>query len=47
MAIDKRKVKFIGHLQRHNEFLTNIIEVKVLDKRGRGRTKKSYHKIGK
>ena len=34
-------MKFICHL-RHNEVLTNIIEGKVLDKRGRGRTKKSY-----
>ena len=38
----ERRVKFIGHLIRHNEFLTDSIEGKVLDKRGRGRTTKSY-----
>ena len=38
MALERRE-KFIGHLLRHNEFLTNIIEGKVLVKRGRGRTK--------
>ena len=35
-------MKFNGHRLRDNEFMTNIIEGKVLDKRGRGRTNKSY-----
>ena len=34
--------KNIVHKPRNNEFLTNIIEVKVLGKRGRGRSKKLY-----
>ena len=34
-------MKFIGRLLRHNRFTTNIIEIKVLTKRGRG-PKKSY-----
>ena len=34
-----RRVEFIGHLLRHQEFVTNIIEVKVRVKRGRGRPK--------
>ena len=34
-------VKYIGHLLRHTEFVTNIIEGNVLAKRGRGRPKKS------
>ena len=35
-------MKFIGHLLRHNKFLTNIIEDMVLDKRGRGRVKNPF-----
>ena len=41
-ALEKRGVKFIGHLLGNNEFLPNIIEGKVLRRRGRGRKKKPY-----
>ena len=34
-------MKLFGQLFRQIELLTNIIEGKVLDKKGRGRTKKS------
>ena len=40
-ALEKR-VKFIAHILRHNQFVTNIIQGKVLAKRGRGRPKKQY-----
>ena len=41
-APERMRVKLISHLLRHNEFPTNIIEGKVLDKRERGRTMKPY-----
>lgn len=41
-SIMKRKVKLVGHLLRHNEFITNIIEGRVLGRRPRGRPWKSY-----
>lgn len=30
----ERRMNFIGHLLRHSEFGTNVIETKVLGKRG-------------
>ena len=41
-ALQGRRVNFIGHLLRHNEFVTDIIEVNALDKRERGRPWKLY-----
>lgn len=40
--IEKRKAKFVGHTLRHNEFLTTILEGKVLGKKGRGRPRKAH-----
>jgi hypothetical protein len=39
-----RKVKLIGHLLRHNGFVTNIMEGRVLGKESRGRPRLSYIK---
>ena len=36
-ALERRMVKFIDHLFRHNEFVANIIQGMVFDKRGQGR----------
>ena len=38
--LDRSRVKFIVHLLKHNEVLTDIIEGKVLGKIRRRRTKK-------
>lgn len=38
----KRKIKFIGHVIRHNTFFVNILEGKVLGKKGRGRPRTKY-----
>ncbi|KAI5755057.1 hypothetical protein M8J77_013699 [Diaphorina citri] len=38
----KRKIKLVGHLLRHNDFITNILEGKVEGRRPRGRPRKSY-----
>ena len=35
VKLKERRVQFIGQILRHNEYMTNIIEVKVLDKRKR------------
>ena len=37
-ALKRIRVKLIGHLLKHNEFVTNIIECKVFGKRGRAST---------
>ena len=42
MNIEKRRVKFIVHLLKRNEFVTHIMEGKVLGKRGRGRQNNPY-----
>jgi hypothetical protein len=39
-----RKVKLIGHLMRHNGFVTNIMDGRVLGKESRGRPRLSYIK---
>jgi hypothetical protein len=36
-VVGMRKVKLIGHLLRHNGFITNIMEGRVLRKESRGR----------
>lgn len=38
----KRKVKFIGHLLGHNDFVINILERKFIGKRPRGITRSAY-----
>lgn len=40
--IMKRKVKLIGHLIRHNQFIGNIFEGRLLGRRSRGRPRTSY-----
>jgi hypothetical protein len=41
-VVEMRKVKLIGHLLRHNSFVTNIMEGRVLGKESRGRPRISY-----
>jgi hypothetical protein len=43
-VVGMRKVKLIGHLLRHNSFVTNIMEGRVLGKESRGRLVLSYIK---
>ena len=43
-VVGMRKVKLIGHLLRHNGFVTNIMEGRVLGKESRGRPRLSYIK---
>jgi hypothetical protein len=43
-VVGMRKVKLIGRLLRHNDFVTNIMEGRVLGKEGRGRPRLSYIK---
>jgi hypothetical protein len=43
-VVGMRKVKLIGHFLRHNGFVTNIMECRVLGKDSRGRPKLSYIK---
>ena len=42
-VIERSRVKFIGSILRHNEFIAIIIEYKILDKRSRGRANKPYY----
>lgn len=39
---DKRKVKFVGHILRHNSFLGNIMEEKILGQKRIGQPRKKY-----
>ncbi|KAI5695438.1 hypothetical protein M8J77_005016 [Diaphorina citri] len=43
-TIEKRKIKLIGHIIRHNNFITNIFEGKIQGKKTRGRPRKQYFK---
>jgi hypothetical protein len=43
-VVGMSKVKFIGHLLRHNGLVTNIMEGRVLVKQNRGRPTLSYIK---
>jgi len=36
-VIETRRIQFIGHIMRHNIFVSNIMERKINGKRGRGR----------
>lgn len=40
--MDKRKVKFVGHILRYNSFLGNIMEEKILGQKRRGQPRKKY-----
>ncbi|KAI5727290.1 hypothetical protein M8J77_000272 [Diaphorina citri] len=40
--IASRKIKLIGHIIRHNDFLSNIFEGKVEGKKPRGRPRMRY-----
>jgi hypothetical protein len=42
VAIMKRKMKFIGHLLRHNYFFTSILEGTIIGKRPSGKPRQSY-----
>ena len=46
-TLEKRMVKFIGHLIKDNKLVTNNTESKVVGKRGQGRPKKHYFKHNK
>lgn len=41
-SIAKRKVKLIGHLIRHSDFMKNIFEGRIQGRRSRGRPRSSY-----
>jgi len=43
-VIAKRKIKLLGHVLRHNNFLQNIFEGKVLGKKTRGRPRMAFLK---
>ena len=43
-SIQRRKIKLIGHLIRHNEVMKNIFEGKIQVRRSRGRPRISYFK---
>uniref|UniRef100_A0A8D8M2F8 Uncharacterized protein n=1 Tax=Cacopsylla melanoneura TaxID=428564 RepID=A0A8D8M2F8_9HEMI len=43
-TIETRKIKLVGHIIRHNEFINNIFEGKVPGKKSRGRPRKEYFK---
>lgn len=40
--IGRRKSKMIGHIMRHNQFLKNVFEGKVLGEKPRGRPRTTY-----
>jgi len=40
--IIERKIKFIGHIIRHNDFLNNIFEGRIMGRRPRGRSRTNY-----
>ena len=40
--IEKRKIRITEHIIRHNTFIKNIYEGKVLGKEGRGRPRRRY-----
>ncbi|KAG8228137.1 hypothetical protein J437_LFUL000139 [Ladona fulva] len=42
LTIGKRRAKVIGHVLRHNQYLTNIIGGKVVGKKPRGRRRASF-----
>lgn len=41
-AIMKREMKLIGHLLKHNDFVTNILEGNIMGKRSRRRPRQSF-----
>lgn len=41
-SIEKRKIKLVGHIIRHNNFINNIFEGKIQGKIPRGRPRKKY-----
>lgn len=42
VSIEYRKIKLIGHISRHNDFIKNIVEGKIDG--GRGRPRECYFK---
>jgi len=40
--IIERKIKLIGHIMRHNDFLNNIFEGRIMRRRPRGRPRTNY-----
>lgn len=40
--MEKRKLRFIGHVLRHNEFIGKIFEGKILGKKTRGRPRQLF-----